>query len=276
MKAQIHTTSLGAGVQSSCLVLMQKHGLIKPMPSAAIFSDTGGEPESVYSYLDFLKKELPFPVYTVMEKEGLTKEIEKSVYGEVERLGNPPFYTKENSDAEVGLLNRLCTSEFKIKPIKRKLRELLGYEKRQRIPAKSVIQSIGISLDEIQRMKESKDKWIVNTYPLIEKRMKRGDCIEWLKKMGYPEPPRSACVYCPFHSDHEWRNIKKDQKAWAEAVRIDKLIRSGLVGTKSTLFLHSSGKPLEEVDLTTDVDRGQLTMFNAGVSGLECEGMCVV
>ncbi len=62
-----HILSLGAGVQSSTMALMAKHGEINPMPDAAIFSDVGAEPKSVYEYLDWLEGELPFPVYRVME-----------------------------------------------------------------------------------------------------------------------------------------------------------------------------------------------------------------
>jgi 3'-phosphoadenosine 5'-phosphosulfate sulfotransferase (PAPS reductase)/FAD synthetase len=246
---------------------------ITPSVDACIFADTGGEPASVYSYLDFLEKELPFPVHRVMHKDGLTKNIDRA-FGEGETLYSLPFHT--DLDGSEGILGRQCTRQFKLVPIKRKLRELLGYKKGQRIPAGACVQSIGISLDEIQRMKESKDKWIENVFPLVDLRMRRGDCFEWLKKNGFPEPPRSACVYCPYHSDHEWRKVKKDPAAWAESVRIDRLIRDGTKHHTSKLFLHPSLKPLEDVDLSTDIDRGQMTLFNSGVSGLECEGMCGV
>ncbi len=38
--------SLGAGVQSTTLALMATRGEIGPMPSCAIFADTGDEPET--------------------------------------------------------------------------------------------------------------------------------------------------------------------------------------------------------------------------------------
>jgi 3'-phosphoadenosine 5'-phosphosulfate sulfotransferase (PAPS reductase)/FAD synthetase len=57
--------SLGAGVQSSTLALMAARGEIGPMPKAAIFADTQAEPESVYRWLDWLEKQLPFPVHRV-------------------------------------------------------------------------------------------------------------------------------------------------------------------------------------------------------------------
>ena len=49
-----HVISLGAGVQSTTMALMAAHGLLTPMPIAAIFADTGAEPEPVYDHLDWL------------------------------------------------------------------------------------------------------------------------------------------------------------------------------------------------------------------------------
>ena len=57
--------SLGAGVQSSTMALMAAHGEITPMPDAAIFADTGAEPQEVYDWLEWLVLQLPFPVHTV-------------------------------------------------------------------------------------------------------------------------------------------------------------------------------------------------------------------
>ena len=57
----INVLSLGAGVQSSTMALMAAKGEITPMPDCAIFADTQAEPQSVYDYLDWLEKQLPFP-----------------------------------------------------------------------------------------------------------------------------------------------------------------------------------------------------------------------
>tara|TARA_Y100000310_G_scaffold174058_1_gene174178 strand:+ start:1068 stop:1460 length:393 start_codon:yes stop_codon:yes gene_type:complete len=64
---KLHVISLGAGVQSTTMALMAAHGEITPMPSAAIFSDTGWEPAGVYNHLKWLMSGnvLPFPVHIV-------------------------------------------------------------------------------------------------------------------------------------------------------------------------------------------------------------------
>jgi hypothetical protein len=260
--------SLGAGVQSSTVALMIARGLIEPI-DCAIFSDTGAEPRGVYDWLDWLEPQLPFPVHRVQWKEGLTKNIEQSVAGG--RFAGAPFFAMTHKGP--GPLHRQCTREFKIQPIERKLRELMGIKPRSRGPRDvAVTQLFGISVDEIYRVRVSRTRWIKNEYPLVERRMTRHDCLNWMQLSGYPQPPRSACVYCPYHSDHEWRQLRDtDPEGWAEAVRVDEVIRTGVRGTRDPLYVHRSLKPLAEVDLSTAEEHGQISMFIN-----ECEGMCGV
>ena len=63
---------------------------------------------------------------------------------------------------------------------------------------------------------------------------------------------------------------------WADAVEFDKAIRADAtrkIRLRSTPYLHKSGKPLEEVDLRTDEQKGIMSLF-ADEFGQECEGMC--
>ena len=59
---KLNVLSLGAGVQSTVMALMAAEGEITPMPDCAIFADTQFEPESVYTHLDWLETQLPYPV----------------------------------------------------------------------------------------------------------------------------------------------------------------------------------------------------------------------
>ena len=105
--------------------------------------------------------------------------------------------------------------------------------------------------------------------------MTRRDCINWLHKHFYMTPPRSACLYCPFKCDAEWRMLKMDienPEDWIEACRMDKLMRRIAMKTGQECFVHRSCVPLDEVDLSTEFDHGQLPM--PGI--LDCEGMCGV
>ena len=263
--------SLGVGVQSTTTGLMCAEGEVGPMPDCAIFADTGAEPRHVYEYLDYLEPLLPFPVYRVMKGDGLQESVLKEIAGAGGRFASPPFYT--TSEKGGGLLRRQCTREFKIEPITKKIRELLGLSKGQRVPKNTrVIQYIGISTDEAVRMKPNRESFIENRWPLIEKGMSRLDCLQWLRKRGYRKPNKSACTWCPYHDDALWRDMKNnDPESFADAVRMDELIRKGVRGTTQQLFVHRSMKPLSEIDFRNAEDMGQMSMF-----GDECEGMCGV
>ena len=265
--------NLGAGVQSSTLALMAAAGEITPMPDFAIFADTQAEPKSVYIWLNWLEKQLPFPVHRVtagnMTEHMMTLRTAKD--GRQWTKSMIPAFMQA-PDGSIGLLGRSCTADYKIAPILKNLRRLCGIKRGEK--NFQITQWIGISYDEIQRMKPSRDTWTQHRWPLIEREMRRHDCIAWLKRNGFPEPPRSACVYCPFHSSKEWRKLKDDEpEAFAEAVRVEKELQrtKAEAADRSIPWLHRSCVPLEEIDLSTETDAGQLDMF-----GNECEGLCGV
>ena len=69
-----------------------------------------------------------------------------------------------------------------------------------------------------------------------------------------------------------WREIRdRDPEAWVEAVEVNHAIRTGLRGIRCDVYLHRSAVPLDQADLSTPADRGQLDLW-----GNECEGMCGV
>jgi hypothetical protein len=274
MTVKLRVISLGAGVQSTTMALMAAHGEIGPMPDCAIFADTGAEPQPVYDHLAWMMSlnVLPFPVHVVTA--GNLRDVLMGRAAWVSgNDGRPPFFAV-NDDGAPGSLNRQCTRHFKIAPIRRKMRELLGLEPGQRGP-KTVAaeQWIGISLDEAARMKPSRDRYIENRWPLIEKRMTRRDCLKWLETHDYPLPAKSACTFCPYRNDAGWRDLRdNDAASFADAVAVDHAIRDNMPGVKrSQVFIHRSLKPLDEVDLSTAEERGQLNLFIN-----ECEGMCGV
>ena len=98
---------------------------------------------------------------------------------------------------------------------------------------------MGISLDEIQRCKiPFTSKWQRNVYPLIENKLTRGHCLEWMQKNNYPSPPRSACLCCPFHSDKEWLRIKNGPSdEWQNVIRFDKEIRKKIILTGRRFYI---------------------------------------
>ncbi|MFC7706196.1 hypothetical protein ACFQXB_18605 [Plastorhodobacter daqingensis] len=296
---RLRVLSLGAGVQSTTLALMAAHGEIGPMPDCAIFADTGWEPKAVYEHLAWLRSPnvLPFPVHVVSAGDiradllsgargerwasipAFTRTVapagtELPVYDEDE-TGEPVvvgFRALARGHSGIGMIRRQCTKDYKIVPIRRKVRELLGIAGRRSPRSPVAEQWIGISLDEALRMKPSFEAWQVNRWPLIERAMTRRDCLRWLERHGYPLPPKSACIGCPFHSDDRWRQMRDhDPEAWADAVAVDTAIRTGFRGIRGEVYLHRSAVPLDQADLSTAADRGQLDLWPN-----ECEGICGV
>lgn len=271
-----HIVSSGFGVQSSTMLLMAARGEITPMPVAGIFADTMAEPKSVYDWRDWLITQLPFPIYNVSKGSLSDRAVEMKVTKDGRRYFKTdiPFFTFSPSKNQIAKIRqRACTREFKVFPILKKIREIAGIKRGQKTIG--AVSWIGISLDEIYRMKPSRDKWVDNRWPLVELRMNRADCLRWMERNGYPTPPRSACVFCPYHSNEEWRRLKTfEPLEFEKAVQFEKAV--GKAKRESSNFdcipfLHRSCKPLNEVDLSTEEERGQGNLFLN-----ECEGMCGV
>lgn len=273
--------SLGAGVQSSTMALMASRGELPASDrvQGCIFADTQDEPQSVYAWLDWLEKQLPWPVHRVtagrLSQRALTIRLTRD--GRKFSSTDIPVYTL-SSDGSLGkVLSRSCTSDFKLRPILKKLRKLAAVKRGTKTPV--VIQWIGISLDEMQRMKPSRDPWAKCEWPLVAARMTRRHCLDWMERNGYPQPPRSSCVFCPFHRNSEWRRLQLEEpEAFQAAVDFEKKLQEAKGNSEnfnSTPFLHRSCKPLETIDFRSDVERGQNLLFDDNWND-ECEGMCGV
>ena len=286
MNAQTTLTvlSLGGGVQSSVMALMAGEslpptgsgGAFDRVPDCAIFADTHWEPPSVYEHLEWLRDQLSFPLYVVDNGRSLREDV-KALTGHsgTRRYVDIPIYLKGRDGEGDGIGRRQCTDNYKVRPIRRRIREMLGLRPRQRVPSGiSVELWLGISTDEAIRMKDSRDRWITNRYPLIEAGMSRRDCADWWAAR-YDRPlERSACVACPFQSRSRWVETKRRwPELFAEAVEIDARMRGGLVLQK-TPYLHMTRKPLAEAVALDEVEMGAGEQTDG--FGNECEGHCGV
>lgn len=262
----LNIISLGAGVQSSTMALMAAHGEIEPMPDAAIFADTQAEPENVYSWLEQLNVTIqPIPLYRVSkgnlgEADLIIRRSKKS--GKLYRNQLIPAFTDMG-----GMYPRKCTRDYKILPIQQFLRRKYRIRRGENKPQITVW--MGISIDEAHRTKDSRVNWIQHRYPLIEMGISRVDCLGWMKRNGYPEPPRSACVFCPYHSDDEWLKLSEDD--FGRAVQFERLLQDANSKSETARgipYLHNSREPLAWCKF----DRKNKT----DGFGNECEGMCGV
>lgn len=277
----IHIISLGAGVQSSTMALMAAYGEITPRPTAAVFADTQAEPQSVYRWLDVLERLInsaPFPFPIIRVSRGSLTDASLKIHNRKKRAGTRvqtiiPAFTLNKKDGSRGILGRSCTADFKVAMLLRESRKIAGIKRGQKTVG--VIQWIGISIDEAHRMKPSREGWCEHRWPLVEKGKKRHGCLLWMRSRGFPDPPRSACKYCPFHSDMEWARLKKDEpEEFLQSVSFERELQFAHESDDSRRgvpYLHNSCIPLDKVDFSTDIERGQGELF-----GNDCTGMCGV
>ena len=279
---EIHVLNLGAGVQSTALYLMFMRGDLKPQIDYAIFADTMDEPRAVYRHLEWLKS-LHGPSILVRSKGRLSEHLMKGQNSTGQRFASIPAYTLRPDGTE-GKVRRQCSMEYKIEVIQRTIRRDLCKAEPGRAPKGIIVQQyIGISLDEAgraQRIKAAKrPKYLKVNFPLIDNFMTRANCLTYLADKVPHETPRSACVFCPFHSDYEWdRQKREDPEAWGQSVALDRALRiPGNVLHRQLdqqLFLHRSCVPLDLVQLDTKPDprKAQLSINFSS----ECMGVCGV
>ena len=278
----IRTLSLGAGVQSSAIALMSAVGELPPL-DFAIFADTRAEPASVYKWLDWLEAQLPYPVHRAQKGDGLeahegSRTLTKERTGARYVPTRVPYWMHDGAGMG-GALRRGCTRDYKIRPIIAKVRELVRPPRGAREVWAE--QWIGISTDEAHRMKPARDAWLMNRFPLIEARMSRADCLRWMRDRGYPRPPRSSCVFCPYHSPQEWRRLQTEEpQEYERAAVFEERIRSYIAEHDETIegrpcLSKMGGRTLREIDWDAELKTGQIELF-ADHWGNECEGMCGV
>ncbi|MFE0188020.1 hypothetical protein [Streptomyces sp. NPDC058989] len=228
---------------------------ILPRVDYAIFADTGWEPQAVYSHLDRLKREIAGPA-GIPVLHVSSGNIRNDALDPDHRFASMPLYIR-NKDGKPGM-TRQCTGEYKIKPIKKKVRELLGYPYPTRIPRDVFVEQwVGISTDEFHRAKDSGVKYMRNRHPLIDMNWSRSDCVHYLTSLGLADTPKSSCLGCPFHGNAQWRHIRDSSPSeWEDVVAFDAAIRKGNARANATgnrllgeAFLHRSRVPLSEAPI---------------------------
>lgn len=227
--------SLGAGVQSTTLLLMAVSGELEPL-DAAVFADTGWEPAHVYAHLGRLEAAAPGLIQRV-SNGNIRDDVLSSQFRAI------PYHIRYAS-GEVTIGQRQCTGDYKLRPVRRRIRELL--------PKGAVCELwIGFSTDEIGRVSDNMPRYLRPRYPLIEAGLDRTACQQWLQEHGWASVAKSACIGCPYNDNRTWRALRDRPGEWAEAVAFDEAIRhSPRLPPGATAYLHRSCLPLTEAPIT--------------------------
>jgi len=245
------------------MLFMGLDGLFGDVPDAAVFADTQGEPRQVYDWLDRIEREVaPFPIHRVTVGDLIAD------YVDGRRRAAIPAYSTSHAGKPM-MMSRFCSVTYKVEAIRRKVRELAG-------PNGRAESWIGISTDEAHRgFKPSGRLWLTNRYPLLEAGIDRSACREHIVARLGAEPPKSACVFCPFHSEAQWIDLKRNHpEDFARAVAIDERIRDmDNDRWDRPRFLHRSMQPLAQVEFRHE---NQSRFVFEDAFGNECEGVCGV
>ncbi len=225
--------SCGGGTQSAAIAALIVSGVL-PKPDLAVIVDTEREKSATWRYVETV-------LTPALAAVGVTlHRVRKSEYATVDLYALNgdlllPVFTSSG-----GRLSGFCSNEWKQRVVKRWARAQ-GVERARCW--------IGYSFDERERIKAQTEQWWAPWYPLVERVVRRGDCIRLVTAQGWPPPPRSACYMCPHMSNAEWRELRDSDPAdFQRAIVIDDLIRE----EDPDVFVHRSGTPLREADLGQD------------------------
>jgi hypothetical protein len=226
--------SCGGGTQSAAIAALIVQGKL-PKPAYAGIADTGREASETWRFYDDV-------LYPELKKVGV--ELHRIPHS----LSTVDIYSGKDKNTIVmpmhtdkkgkpGMLPKYCSNEWKNRVFQRALRQA---------GLKAGHIWIGFSIDEMERMRayDPRSKWN-HTYPLVDLRLTRGDCISMVEKMGWGTPPRSACWMCPYRSDAEWVHLKNTDPA---DFRAAEKLENELQARDPNVFFHGSCKPLGEVN----------------------------
>jgi len=240
--------SYGGGTQSAAIAVMILKGEL-PKPDIVCMADTSREVSETWDYLIEV-------VQPSLDKIGIKVNVIPHSYSYMDLLAKNgdillPVFTRKSGS--IGKLPTYCSKEWKQRPVRRWLREH-GVQKCDLW--------LGISTDEMERMKISDKNWLNNAYPLIDtKPTNRNQCISIAENYGWPTPPKSRCWMCPNMSAYSFKQLRDNYpEEFDKAVELEKELHA----IDPLVYLHRLAIPLSEAVNQSDM---QSDMFDGCDSG---------
>jgi hypothetical protein len=178
---------------------------------------------------------------------------------------------------ELGQLRRQCTGRYKIEIMVERAKQLAG--------RRPIEMWLGVSMDEIERVKTGPTDRIRYFYPFIfDQRVdspdayrdyghfapaSRHDCLRFLEAIESP-PVKSACVFCPYRSEWAWAKMAaEDPESFERACEYDERMRHARPGYEC--YVHRSRTPLRTVQFEANAPT-KLSLF--GDTDMSQSGGC--
>jgi hypothetical protein len=176
--------SYGGGLNSTAMYFYIKE---KELPlDLVLFADTGEELPRTYETVRQMKKLVSEEFVTVQSKLGTLYDY----YWKVKKV--PSF------------MKRDCTHKFKIRPMRKYLRNRFGKKERFGM-------YIGITYDEVTRIHMSDVKYVENLYPFVDDKITRRQNVSMVREQDvFPE--KSGCVGCIYNSKGAWTQLLKENR----------------------------------------------------------------
>jgi len=252
MRRPLTAIAWGGGLASTTLVAMSIEGDL-PAVDVVLHADPGWERQ--------------WTMETVDEYSGRIRRagghVEVLHTGDIRSEGGTEHVHMPLWTATGGPLRRQCTGYYKVLPARRRLRQLLGFDaSRAPAPAAGAVEQwLGFTWEEAGRARKSRVAYVVNRWPLLELRMTRTDCADYLQSHGYPAPKPSSCVGCPYRRPSSWLEMRHTCPGeFGQAIEFDRAIRCNPRLTRhgcsaDELFLYRRGGALEDAALEVDAAR---------------------
>lgn len=228
--------SFGGGVQSTAALVLAARGQIDYR--AFLFSNVGDDSENPDTISYVREVSIPFAKHYGIELHEIFR-----VTNNAETLYQRTLRETRSVKIPVHMPNgapgkRSCTQDYKRSVIRRWLGK------------GDHIVGLGISLDEFHRMRtDSGYENIVNEYPLIDLRLTRNNCIQIIREANLPQPPKSSCWFCPFHSMAAWSELRRNKPdLFEKAIDLEKvIIQKRLALGRDPVYLTQKARPIADV-----------------------------
>jgi len=207
-----------------------------PKPDLVLMVDTGYEKHGTLDYANAI-------LIPACKKVGVEFKFlntpDNRIFNDSGMIVLPAY--KQLDTGETQRLTTMCSGMWKAAVMRRYIRSL-GIVK-----ARSWI---GISTDESERQKQSPVQWVTNYYPLIEHHISRYQCLFQIRSLGWPDPARSSCIFCPGQNDDEYELMKSEYpEDYQRVVDIDNDIEAH----NPNIFLHRSMTRMRDIIWRTDI-----------------------